>query len=931
MNETLAVKRLTRRFGRDIALKDFSYRFPKKGLVAILGNSGSGKSTLLKILAGLDAGYEGSARFHGKEWKGISEAKRRELRLKRIGFVFQDFQLLENETVLSNVYFQVEAVYQDKKEDKQKRAMDLLRFVGLEGKERKTVSTLSGGEKQRAAIARSLCNDPSLLLADEPTGALDEKNSDLVFSLLKRVSASKLVIVVSHDKALVERFADVILLMNSGRLIEEKRLENAAKPGQIPTIILHKRKKKPRLSIPFLFTHAFHLAKAKKVRSLLFLGAMTTALAGLGISLFISTSIRGEIDSAFASLVPPDCIVMSPRSEGEPPLGNIAASDFDTCLALEDKYPDLVADHGSTLALDYESWFADDDRFLYQTGASVAVLTGFSMRSINDFLWLDDYQDAYVYPRKPVAMDVDEVVLGLPYQSMWTMCLSLHIERTYQSLGDAIAKKPIPLYLYARNETFGFEDEEVFSIIGIKESEYPCFYHLSHRWNREIIVDKMRFRPIGVDETPNPQYVQEIPYIELCGPYAEFLHLIRRDEEFSHLVFEPASSAYLPTVCPLGQPCKVERYYVYQADKNGVSYEQLDVAVRGNPEIKGRQIVSPGGYFATTGSVAMGFASHFFLCESNEMALTMVDAYSVVPKSASGAVAKVPNGVVDGSAYSSVNGGLRISPDLSGLRSGVPPSTCEEVAISSSLAKKFGNPSELFVAAAIFSDEVGDNIESEFAVCPLKVTGIKEERFDTLFVNDDWTVDFLLTEARMSPFSLEPYGAVFTLSKGADARKVLSNLAKEFPEYRFANPAEEVSSSLDGTLRYVLVVLIAFSAVALFTCLLLFLLVAGILVGENKGEIRLFKAMGISKGDTSRAFSSTCLLYLGVAGLGSLLLVALSQIGVRFFLSRTFGSIFEFGLSPIPLLAVVLTGLLFYVPLRCFVSLYIRKSLDGVD
>ena len=75
MNETLAVKRLTRRFGKDIALKNFSYRFPEKGLVAILGNSGSGKSTLLKILAGLDAGYEGSARFHGKEWKGMSEAK----------------------------------------------------------------------------------------------------------------------------------------------------------------------------------------------------------------------------------------------------------------------------------------------------------------------------------------------------------------------------------------------------------------------------------------------------------------------------------------------------------------------------------------------------------------------------------------------------------------------------------------------------------------------------------------------------------------------------------------------------------------------------------------------------------------------------------------------------------------------------------------
>ena len=188
MTAAILLERLNRRFGKQRVLKDIDLAFPKKGLLAIVGESGSGKSTLLNILSGLDHGYEGKVKILGKDLKKLSESERMEFRLRTVGYLFQSFNLLELESVFTNVTLPLNAISLSSKNIKKRRGIDLISYVGLKGKEKRNVSTLSGGEKQRVALARALINDPKILLCDEPTGALDEKNGKAVFELLQKIS-----------------------------------------------------------------------------------------------------------------------------------------------------------------------------------------------------------------------------------------------------------------------------------------------------------------------------------------------------------------------------------------------------------------------------------------------------------------------------------------------------------------------------------------------------------------------------------------------------------------------------------------------------------------------------------------------------------------------------------------------------------------------
>ena len=201
-------------FQNRLALNNINYEFPRNGLCIIYGQSGSGKTTLLNCLSGLIS-FEGSIEIDHQRIETLNDEELSNLRLSSYGFVFQDFKLFENETVAANLLFPLETLNHLPKNVKDRKCEDLLSLVGLEHKEKQIVNKLSGGEKQRVAIARALVNDPKVLLADEPTGSLDEKNSIEIMNILKIISKNSLVIMVSHDQELTKKYADQIIEMDS--------------------------------------------------------------------------------------------------------------------------------------------------------------------------------------------------------------------------------------------------------------------------------------------------------------------------------------------------------------------------------------------------------------------------------------------------------------------------------------------------------------------------------------------------------------------------------------------------------------------------------------------------------------------------------------------------------------------------------------------
>jgi len=184
-----------------IALNNVNWKIERGDFIALVGVSGSGKTTLMNILGMMDCEYDGKYLWDGNDTGILKESERCHYRNKKIGFVVQDFALIEDYTVRENVQIPLDYSYEklDKK-SKVKKIDECLEYLGIADKKDVKVGKLSGGQKQRVAIARAIVNEPEMVLADEPTGALDRKNTTEVMEILKRLNSSgKTVIVITHD------------------------------------------------------------------------------------------------------------------------------------------------------------------------------------------------------------------------------------------------------------------------------------------------------------------------------------------------------------------------------------------------------------------------------------------------------------------------------------------------------------------------------------------------------------------------------------------------------------------------------------------------------------------------------------------------------------------------------------------------------------
>ena len=197
------------------ALKGVSLNFRPNEFVCILGASGCGKTTLLNIIGGLDQYTSGDLIIQGKSTKHFKDRDWDVYRNHRIGFVFQSYNLIPHQTVLGNVELAL-TISGVSREERKKRAAEALKRVGLGEELDKKPNQLSGGQMQRVAIARALVNDPDILLADEPTGALDSNTSVQIMDLIKEIAGERLVIMVTHNPELAESYASRIVRLKDG-------------------------------------------------------------------------------------------------------------------------------------------------------------------------------------------------------------------------------------------------------------------------------------------------------------------------------------------------------------------------------------------------------------------------------------------------------------------------------------------------------------------------------------------------------------------------------------------------------------------------------------------------------------------------------------------------------------------------------------------
>lgn len=922
MNDFLVMKKVTKRFGERTLFSDFSFSFPSTGLYAFLGASGSGKSTLLEMISGMDTSYEGTICFRGKPLSKNDESCLSKYRLSEIGYIRQGYDLLELESALTNVSLPIVANSDERKENVTRRAKDLLSAFGLKKRAKSKVSNLSGGEKQRVALARSIGTKTRILLADEPTGALDSKNASVVYRYLKKISETMLVLFVTHDEEAALSYADGVLLLEHERIAFQER-KTMTKGERIIALPLKNRKKTPFVPLSFWISHAFHLSLAKKRRSVLAISILSLSLFSLGISVFLSFDANREIESAFSALIGESSIVMEKE-------GNVSsiqkayAATFDDIESIMRFAPSLADGYGITYFADLRTYFHDMDTVYAISGNHKVELPGFGASSPNDFLVFEETDDMLVYPSAPEVLEDDQLILGLPYKNMAQLCFGFQILRDYSTLGAYMEENEIQILFEVANESWNYEDSQLFVLSGVVESDKPIIYHTNPLWNQYFYETRMRFPVTDGSEYPYPWVMQKLFYLRSSFDDDDFYREVRSNPAFSHYLFERPTDEYNPTVCAYGEKCCLNRYYVYFIERNSFSLPFIE-EIRKRYGFSSYLALGENSYVSFPSSMMSGFAFPFYASEEIEPLSSLIESVSIVPAAAKDLSVKLPQGVKEGCYRLPFSHSLTISSSKKNLVHGVYPEARDEVALSKKLYEEWNRPSMVYCAGMVNEKESGGYVERDYRLGALKVTGVIEENNDVFFVSPTWSIDFFREELGMSSFLLEPTQVIFE-TEGGDNESLIAKMKTDYPSLRFEDPSSSISSSTESVIYFVRVALTFASLSSLSISFLLLVTISVLSIRENKKEGRMLFELGISRVDIVQSYFSISLIPIALSSALALALVSFSEYFIHQKIAESFansGLSFHFSLLPVLsiIVASFLAGFLLFIGLKRYLFL----------
>lgn len=473
------------------ALKDINLEFRENEFVAALGPSGSGKTTLLNIIGGLDNYDSGDLIINGKSTKNFKASDWDAYRNNSVGFIFQSYNLIPHISILDNVEMGMTLSGVSARQRKV-QAKELLKKVGLADHIHKKPSQLSGGQMQRVAIARALANDPDIILADEPTGALDSKTSEQIMDLIKKIAKEKLVIMVTHNPDLANKYATRIIEMKDGEVTRDSKPlnEKEKKNGSFSL-------KKTSMSFLTALKLSFNNIKTKKGRTALTAFASSIGIIGIALILSLSNGFNIEVENFEQNSLAQSPIIIANQA---------MQVDEETMLKLQghddlEKYSDKkrvyaqndVVDtmlHNNKITNDYIDYIEKMDMskisgYSYEKGTSINLVTQNSDGKYN-LLSMDNNSDVQLWTILPINPNDDEGV----------------IEENYDVLAGSLDNDEPGIILQVNNRNqisastlkqLGFGDEEV-SFDDIMDKEF------------KIILNDDYYQKIGNTFIPSQDY-----------------------------------------------------------------------------------------------------------------------------------------------------------------------------------------------------------------------------------------------------------------------------------------------------------------------------------------------------------------------------------------------------------------------------------------
>lgn len=650
------VNNVSKSFFEQKVLNNISLSFPDKGLYFILGQSGCGKSTLLNCISGL-MDYQGEITINGDNFKLMKEDDISDYRLRNIGFIFQDFKLFQHDTVFDNVVLPMQCISMMDNHYQEQRVEDILEIVGIKHLMHEKIANLSGGEKQRIAIARAMINDPKVLLCDEPTGSLDSINKVAIMTILKTIATTRLVLIVSHDEELTKQYADGIYHLKDGKLFKSTINKIDEEKKYLPIFKGNNALKKSKVPNSFLYRHTRNAIKQRKFRSIITNLMVSFGLLGSGLAFMVSDTIYQSVVGMYSNIVSDNQIMMTLNASNKVSNQIISASENEV-REIKGKYSDDIEDVGVCYFANFEEYYKDSNSLLLLDSSDRYSISGYSARSINDFDWLENCNKT-IYPDDISELKDDEIILSINPEIIRTLCYHLRIEKTVESLSNYILKNTVLLCFDFANFDWQYADEQILRFKGFVLDSEPIIYHSNHGWNSYIFEHMMRM-PVNENISAQEYYpwvLKKINYLALKENPEKFLYKTRVEDDLNNYVFEIASKQYFPILNKDKRPYNNKRILMYKNKFLTINSSDWKYIKTLQKSVRNPIFSTNSGYSVYGTSLLSGFNKVMFFANSEELLDTTTGIFSSNGYDPTASIV-LPDGVLQGHYTKTSNNGV---------------------------------------------------------------------------------------------------------------------------------------------------------------------------------------------------------------------------------------------------------------------------------
>ena len=894
----IEIKNLIKKYDDEVIFNYLDITF-KDGLTIILGKSGSGKTTLLNLISNLDPLYQGQIIIDGIDIKDVEDKDL--FRYQTFSFIYQDYLLFNELTIFANLSFY---------ESSQVKIKEVLSFCNLDLPLKRKVSSLSGGEKQRLAIARAILSQGKIILGDEISGSLDRDNSHKIFALLKKLSLEKRIILITHDRELAYLYGDNIYEIKDKKLVN---LKISKEKINYPSL---ENNKSNNLSIKYIFTYIKEHFIQKKNRNLILISITVLGLVLVSLSLMLTSLTINDLVSSLGSYYNESSYAL--LKELDQGINEAYSLDRESVEMIKNEHD--TVDEVGTFYITYFPGFLEESYMSFKEGNYPINFYELNILSINE------YQNYYDLGLDEEKLSYDEIILKLRKKDIKRIADSLGIDDNVYSLNNYLKTEQTSIEFYFKNSQWSYEDTITLSLKKVIEGEDIGIVHSSLDFSEHLFEEKMHYQSSNdlLSHEEVPWTLKKAYYLQVKKNQSlNLLKSLCKDISYQDYSFDLIDSNYISY---LSKGEHLDKIMVYCQSKDNPSLAELNSIVE--EENLDNYLYSVNETYQVLNQLNLESFTYSTLIFNNEDAcLRFINDYEI---SEENYVYSPP--LLDNTYSSYLQGGIGTLNLQQSLKyqpcqnktflEGNVPLNYQELAISLGASKimfpnldteeVLGKNIYFTILRNVYYDSISYSYFWEYV--KIKISGIIDDDEVKIYSFDDFNIFFYIDNFAYNFLELNLNGIKFTSQKSPE--EYLQYLERKYLDYSIANPSFEINSSLDQMIKYLKMVMLFFGLLIALSSAFLSFLFSKMFLNENGKEIALFKAFGISRKSLKYIFMANCLLVGLLSFVNSSIAILFLEIfltkDLNYLLSNDFWTIYLEG-TMVNLILTILSNLLVYI------------------